>query len=213
MRRVLSGVTVGMLALALAALLWQRRDASARPVVAVTDGAPDIHRELADIKSELARLKLPAARVDRPAEPAAAAVAKQPAPARDGDESLSREDAEALRAEKRRLDALKLQQEAQRQARDPGWSTEAERKMLDAFSSLSSELPGANMESCVCGTTLCEVVVTHDDRTSQRRMAVPLSRTPPFTTEIFYQYDRSSVPLKTTLYVAREGYQLPLGDH
>ena len=75
--------------------------------------------------------------------------------------------------------------------------------------SLKTSAPGAHMVEASCASTMCRVVVSHDDVGAQQDLATTLASSGPFTQGVFYDYDRASTPPTTTLYVMREGHKFP----
>jgi hypothetical protein len=141
------------------------------------------HRELESVKEELARL----------------------APSAAQSKSRTLKEMDALLAEHHRRVGAVIEQAFQLEARDSSWSGLAEAQIDAAMSALSS----AKMVSHECRATLCRVVASHEDEKSQREMPTQLSRLPPFDNAVFYAHDVTSVPLTTTMYVARAGHELP----
>jgi hypothetical protein len=141
------------------------------------------HRELESVKEELAR--------------------RAPSAAQGKDRTLKEMD--ALLGERHRRVGVIIEQAFQLEARDSSWSGQAEAQIEAAMSALSS----AKMVSRECRATLCRVVASHEDEKSQREMPTQLTRLPPFDNAVFYTHDITSVPLTTTMYVARAGHELP----
>jgi hypothetical protein len=87
---------------------------------------------------------------------------------------------------------------------DRGWSAQTVDSMYRVFSGVT----GGRLRNAQCGSRLCRVEVEHTSRDEQRALAEQLLHQDPFTHGVLFNYDKLSTPLKTTMYVAREGQAL-----
>jgi len=87
---------------------------------------------------------------------------------------------------------------------DRAWSAQTEESMYRVFAGVT----GGRLRIAQCGARLCRVEVEHASRDEQRALAEQLLHQDPFTHGVLFNYDKLSTPLKTTMYVAREGQAL-----
>jgi hypothetical protein len=71
----------------------------------------------------------------------------------------------------------------------------------------------ARVTEARCGAEFCRVRIEHDDPRSQEDVGVTAAALPLFQREILFTYDNDARSRVTTLFVAREGASLPLGDN
>jgi hypothetical protein len=131
---------------------------------------------------------------------AAAACAAQAGPARSASsrpEDLRIRIEDASRRYRQHLEAA-----LGREPRDTTWADAREQEIAHATASLA---PGTRLERVACLTNMCRVVLRHDDESAQRGLAVLITQQRTFQHDIFYARDG----LTTTLYMMREGRQLP----
>jgi hypothetical protein len=157
-------------------------------------------RETERMKAELADLHASVAR----SQSTSGGSPVTPGPGPSGslpDPALVRADRDVRR---KRVYAV-IEQGFQQESPDPAWSAEAEGQIDRAVSTL----PDAKMVSRACRATLCRVVVSHESPGSQRQFTKQISHLPPFDNRVVFQPDFASVPITTTMYLARAGHQLP----
>jgi hypothetical protein len=99
-----------------------------------------------------------------------------------------------------------FEEDFHRQTVDVKWTQEVGQKIrAEALPALAATVTGVALDSVECRETMCRVVVVHDGRDSQRSMARDISRIPPFDGEVYYSYDSRAQPLRTVMYVMRNG--------
>lgn len=200
--RVLVGAAVALVVAATTAVSWWRRDpgSAVRPARENTAALP---RELANMKADLAGSRGSTTPVRGAVDPSAAASSSPRHAAHPLDELRAQE-----REAARRVVAA-YDQRLREEPPDPAWDGEVKPRIDGAMTTLASTLPGVKAQSVDCGSTLCRVVVVHEDPGSQKQLTGKISKIPPFDNEVYYAYDHDSSPPKTTLYVARTGTHLP----
>jgi hypothetical protein len=107
----------------------------------------------------------------------------------------------ALLQERKTLRDLEARFRAERA--DDDWSERTTRQIHDA---IARTTPGAEVAEASCASSLCRVVVKHEDATTQAKLGSELVLVEPFRAGVLYDYDRASSPPKTTIFVMREGY-------
>jgi hypothetical protein len=65
---------------------------------------------------------------------------------------------------------------------------------------------GSRVASVDCVRSMCKVVTTHDTSEEQMTIASKVEMVPFFQPGTYFSYERSALPLKTTLYVIRPGH-------
>ncbi|HEY6556559.1 MAG TPA: hypothetical protein VI072_04770 [Polyangiaceae bacterium] len=85
---------------------------------------------------------------------------------------------------------------------DTAWSVPTVHAIQDAIRSAAS---GTEIVEAECATSLCRIVVRHQDGEVQRQLGLTLATVPPFNSGVVYDYDRESKPPKTTFLVVRAG--------
>jgi hypothetical protein len=185
------GAAVALVVVVTLAMSWQRRDSAV------------LHGELTDIKAQLAGLNASAVHVPGAVGPSTAASTSRRRPAR------TYEEQQALDREASRRAVAAFEQDLHQEPRDSAWGTQVKQQIDGAMTTLTSQLPGVKEQSVDCGSTLCRVVVTHEDQSSQKEMAAKISRIAPFDNEVYYLYDHDSLPRRTTVYFARAESHLP----
>lgn len=85
---------------------------------------------------------------------------------------------------------------------DPGW---AQRTAGKIRSDIAAAAIATRVLSSACSSSLCRVVLEHDDESSQMGIAQLVRDLPDLSWGVFYAYDESARPPRTTLYVLREG--------
>jgi hypothetical protein len=157
-------------------------------------------RETERMKTELAELQ--ASVVRSQSTSGGSSVTPPPGPSGSlPDPALVRAERDARR---KRVYAV-IEQGFQQESPDPAWSAESEGQIDSAV----SRFPDAKMVSRACRATLCRVVVSHESQGSQRQFTKQISHLPPFDNRVVFQPDFASMPITTTMYVARAGHQLP----
>jgi hypothetical protein len=86
---------------------------------------------------------------------------------------------------------------------DAAWSAEAVTKIRAAF---AAHLPKANVSEIRCGSTLCRVVVRHDEGDDIMTRPMALIAAPPFNEGSMVRRE----PTATTVFTLREGRQPPV---
>jgi hypothetical protein len=86
---------------------------------------------------------------------------------------------------------------------DQVWSEKQSRGIRDA---VASKDPRTVVAAVNCASSLCKIVLNHDSEDAQRQVANNLGELEPFRAGVFYSYDESANPRRTTLYVLREGH-------
>ena len=157
------------------------------------DDIEALRREVASLKRMTAASALVTS--PTPAEPAPAPPAS-PRPPRK--HMTQEEEEEAL--------ATPLEEAFKSQGPDPSWSSARTIEIKDA---VAQSLPGTRVLAAECQTTLCRVVVQHDDDESQASLLDKASHVPSLDVETFYFLDKQSTPPRTTMYLARPGTPLP----
>lgn len=117
---------------------------------------------------------------------------------------LSREEQERRMNEHLRQRVEQLDQVLATDAVDRGWSATTVESMQRVFAGVT----GARLRDAQCASHLCRVEVEHTSRDEQRALAEQVLGQEPFTHGVLFDYDKLSTPLKTTLYVARDGVTL-----
>ena len=90
----------------------------------------------------------------------------------------------------------------QQEHRDPSWASETEQKIQNI---VASGIPTDKVERATCAASLCQVVLRHEDQSSQRELAHFIAAKEPFKSGTTYFYDGNV----TTLYVTRENVLFP----
>ncbi|MBC8131378.1 MAG: hypothetical protein H7X95_00245 [Deltaproteobacteria bacterium] len=108
-------------------------------------------------------------------------------------------------AEQKKLLSDTLEGQFQGEHPDPAWSPARSSAIKDA---VAHSLPGTRTVAVECATTLCRVVVQHDDEDSQSALVDKASEVPDLDTETFFIFDKESTPPRTTMYMARAGKPL-----
>jgi hypothetical protein len=88
---------------------------------------------------------------------------------------------------------------------DPSWSRSMEQTLR---SELATKTTGSTVLESSCASTMCRIVLRHESSDVQRALAYTVTELAPFQTGVFYDYDKSSDPPRSTLYVMREGHEL-----
>ena len=198
----LTGVTV-----ALAAVIFWRWAPPLRPHAEASTSGRESEQARDDIealKREVASLKgMTAARalVTSPA-PTEPAPAPAPAPAPSAQKPRKR----LTQAEEEAMFAAPLEEAFKAQRPDPSWSSARATEIKGA---MVQSLPGTRVLAAECQTTLCRVVVEHDDDESQSSLADKAPTIPSLDVETFLFFDKQSTPPRTTMYLARPGTPLP----
>ena len=99
--------------------------------------------------------------------------------------------------------AEELQTKFESEAIDGAWSVAMVREIREA---MSSAAPAAHILQASCATSLCRIVLGHDAEDDQRGLGQQVAGAKPFREGVFYDYDLTPTALKTTLFVARQGY-------
>jgi hypothetical protein len=86
---------------------------------------------------------------------------------------------------------------------DSSWSVNTVREIKDAITANAS---GTQLVEAECATSLCRIVLSHDDAEAQKQLGFSLVNQASFQVGVMYDYDYSSTPPKTTLLVLREGH-------
>jgi type IV secretory pathway VirB10-like protein len=156
-----------------------------------------LRREVQSLKQTQTRTAL----ANQPSEHAAEAnAAPPPAPAASDAPPVSQDDEQAA-AETNRQIASELDARYTKEPADPAWSVANLRKIRD----VAATLKGARLIDANCATSLCRVVLGHNELGEQSELGRQLVALDPFTHGVFYSYDNTPGALKTTLYVLREG--------
>jgi hypothetical protein len=197
---VLGGVSLAAIGLALHAR--SRSEANERAVRAELSSLRD---ELTSLRADQRQVKL-ADVVTRVAAAQAAAPGATPvAPTQEPAAApLSREEHERRFNEHLRQRVEQLDQVFATDAVDRGWSAATVESMQRVFAGVT----GAHLRDAQCASHLCRVEVEHASRDEQRALAEQVLTQEPFTHGVLFDYDKVSVPPKTTLYVARDGVTL-----
>jgi hypothetical protein len=197
--KILALVAAGALLAAAAYFICARRPA---PVSEQADAK--LAAELLALRREVQSLKQTqtrAALANQPSEHAVEANAPPPAaPAPSDAPPVSQDDEEAA-AETNRKIAEDLDARYTKEPADPAWSVGNVRKIRD----VAATLKGARLLDANCATSLCRVVLGHNEIGDQYGLGRQLVALDPFTHGVFYSYDKTPGALKTTLYVLREG--------
>ncbi len=94
------------------------------------------------------------------------------------------------------------------QDRDPDWSADASQWLEAAFA--DERLTGSSIEEIDCRTTLCRIIIRHESPTSQKSFLPALAELTPQLPEFGVQAQPASDGvLRTTVFAAREGHNLP----
>jgi len=166
------------------------------------DTSSDVRALRAEVDALKARSEQPTVYyVKQPVEPAAPApVAAAVEPVEAQEES---EETKAARAAERiRETATALAARFAGEHVDGAWSTETARSLRSVFGPAT---PGTRVTEADCASTLCRVVLEHEDRDAQHALGNAIASAEQFAAGVFYDYDKSSDPPKTTLFVLRPG--------
>jgi hypothetical protein len=168
--------------------------------------ATDMSREVRALRAEVDALK---ARAQRPTvyhvEPLLERAAPTLTPAAAEPVEVVEESAEmqaARAAERNHETATELASRFAGEYVDRAWSAEAVRSLRSAFGPAT---PGTQLVEADCASTLCRVVLRHDDRDAQYALGDALAGKEQFGPGVFFDYDKASDPPKTTLFVLRPG--------
>jgi hypothetical protein len=93
------------------------------------------------------------------------------------------------------------------EAEDPAWSRPIEARIEAVLD--TQEFAGTKLRAARCQQSLCRVEVGHDDADAQERFVQQVKHTQPFATSGYIRTSLPGEPTATTIYVAREGLQLP----
>jgi hypothetical protein len=156
-----------------------------------------ITKDIAELRREMMELKRDHA--TGPVQAGAAPPRAGPAPA---STAYTHEEMQSRVVDATRRLAERLEETLRGQYRDPKWSGITEGKIESV---VKNTLTGALLDSIKCASTLCKVVVTHEDVQNQKELPHAIAREEPFATGVLYSYDG----LVTTMYVLREGETLP----
>lgn len=196
---VLGGVSLAVIGLALHAR--SRSEANERAMRAELSS---LREELTSLRADQRQVKIAdvvtrvaAAQAAAPA--AAAAATQDPAAA-----PLTREEQERRFNEHLRQRVEQLDQVFATDAVDRGWSASTVESMQRVFAGVT----GARLRDAQCASHLCRVEVEHASRDEQRALAEQVLAQEPFTHGVLFDYDKTSIPPRTTLYVARDGVTL-----
>jgi hypothetical protein len=97
----------------------------------------------------------------------------------------------------------KLETRFKNEVQDANWSRLISWQIRDA---LAQKVPRAELLQVNCASTLCRVVVRHEDSANQVRFGQDVAWLEPFRPGVVYDYDTVSNPPVTTMLVLREGY-------
>ena len=184
---------------AVGALIWAflppRRSA---PRVAVPPDA--LVHEVHALRDEVGRLRAEA-------QPKVFILPSSPAdttpPASSAESASSEPSPELSPEQKQRQAAEALRVKFESEPIDSAWSVAMVRDIREA---ISSAAPATHLLQANCATSLCRVVLGHDEEEDQRGVANQVAAAKPFREGVFYDYDHAPRALKTTLYVVRQGY-------
>jgi hypothetical protein len=191
-------VAVGLTAGALGVLFWRKTPAPPpAPVATASEPRAD---ELDQLKREMASLKrlTVAQAIHAQKAPAAAPSSAEARPTR-GKPALPP-------AEQRRVLTETLDGRYNGESVDPSWSAGRVTAIKAAF---ATAMPDVNVIAADCATTLCKVVLVHEDGESQSGLMERASEVEALATETFFLFDKDTTPPRTTLYMARAGERLP----
>jgi len=198
-KRALAAALIG-LAFTVLCLAWRAQPSLSErrvPVAGEPAQARDLSRELDGLRRDIALLRVSrAAAVELPADsaPPSAATSLPEAPS---DEPAPDTTAQDHVAYQRQIETT-----FQAEARDSRWADETERQIKDAVDELG---PSTRMEGLTCATTMCKMVVAHDEETARQALPMTMTAIPAFQRAIFY----SDEGLKTTLYIMRQDQRFP----
>ena len=100
-----------------------------------------------------------------------------------------------------------LERALRAEARDPDWSEATEQQIARVFH--ASSIQGTTLTRAFCGTTMCQVVMSHENETTREDFLEFIPELPPFNTSgLMYETPVPDVPVTTTLIFAREGHEL-----
>jgi hypothetical protein len=161
------------------------------------DDAADLRavkREVVALRSELARLDhQPEARPGSDAGPAEPAPATTTSPA---------ERKKAVLAEQHRAVAF-LDSRIRSGPADPRWSSEVQGQLAGSLEAGS----GSSLRSVECGAALCRAEISHPNRQRLEHFVQTLTSTLHRNFQIFFE--RDGEVLATTVFIARDGQQIP----
>src|SRR5262249_7521259 len=90
------------------------------------------------------------------------------------------------------------------QTLDPSWSRDMALTLRNEL--IAAAPTGSTVLEAECAATLCRVVLKHESRSAQQGLARVVSDLAPFRAGVFYALDSEASPLRSTLYVLREGH-------
>lgn len=195
---MLGGVSLAAIGLALHAR--SRSEANER---ALRTELSSLRDELTSLRADQRQVKL-AEVVTRVAASQAAAPGGPAAPTAQEAPPLTREEQERRFNDHLRRRVEELDQVFATDAVDRGWSAAT----VESMQRVLAGVTGARLRDARCASRLCRVEVEHASRDEQRALAEQVLGQEPFTHGVLFDYDKASTPLKTTLYVARDGVTL-----
>jgi hypothetical protein len=167
--------------------------------------------ELATLREEMTSLRAERRQADLAAVATRIAAAQASAPRPAGATTpesiaapLTREELDRRAGEHIRQRVEQLAQVLATDGVDRAWSAATVESMQRVFAGVT----GARLRDAQCASRLCRVEVEHASRDEQRALAEQVLGQEPFTHGVLFDYDKLSTPLKTTLYVARDGVTL-----
>jgi hypothetical protein len=137
-----------------------------------------------------------------------ASLARQVEPGQGGDKAVSdahQPDKETAEEQQARY-AETIEQSLDAQAVDRTWSQATEAKMAEVIKGIE----GVELVAATCKQTVCRVELSHSDPARIAEAIDDLRFTRPFATEGIIIYSGPPEDRQSTLYIAREGYSLPL---
>jgi hypothetical protein len=195
---VLGGVSLAAIGLALHA-----RSRAESNEHALRAELSSLREELTSLRADQRQVKL-AGVVTRVAPAQATAPGAPTATTAPEAPPLTREEQERRLDEHLRQRVEQLEHVFATDAVDRGWSAATVESMQRVFAGVT----GAHLRDAQCASHLCRVEVEHASRDEQRALAEQVLSQEPFTHGVLFDYDKVSTPLKTTLYVARDGVTL-----
>jgi hypothetical protein len=213
--RLAVGLSV-LLAVASLAMTLMRQPESREPA-----GAADLQDQIETMRKELRRFRALQARTV-PANPPSGPVApRQPEdPAQRTDDLEPHAQVAELGHEARRAEAEEradrrvalIQATLRSEGTDIRWADQAERSILSV--SENSELTGSTVGQLECRTTICRVDISHESDLAADHFSGPfLTRLPNLPRAMARRYpSEAGGRVKTVVFLAREGYRLPVLD-
>jgi hypothetical protein len=168
--------------------------AGAEPAASGAAGSADLAALQRDVNLLKARSKLPPV-------VAIAPPAKSEAESRPPDAEAAR----AVAKEQVRQVTQTLENKYASEPVDAAWSG---KRTGDIRAAIVGKDSRTMVASVACATSLCKVVLDHDTREAQAEIAPTLSELEPFRSGVFFSYDESAKPPRTTAYVLREGHDI-----